>query len=248
MLQGFYSAASGMLMQQRHLNVISNNLANTQTPGFRSNQLVSQTFEETLQARLQGGVATEIGTAESTRIVSEVSDLWTHGGITETGRPFDMALQGYGFFNIQAEDGETYMTRNGMFDLDEEGFLILRGQGQVLSTGGAPIQVTISDILVEADGTIINSETGAEIAQLMITVPADDADMQQARNGMFTTANAAVAAENPMVLNGGYENSNVDMIYQQTAMISAQRNFSSAAQALQWIDQTYSHTVNIASL
>lgn len=245
MLQGFYSAASGMLMQQRHLNVISNNLANTQTPGYKANRLLSTTFEQTL-ARLERGNSGVIGTGESTRIVSEVADLWTEGGVTETGRPFDMAITGYGFFNIQNEEGEPYLTRNGQFDLDEEGYLQLRGQGRVLGQGG-PIKVDISDIQVLEDGTILNVGTGAEIGKLLITEPTEDAEITQQRNGLYL-ASAVQPVQNPKVEQGVWENSNVNLSDELAAMIMTQRNFSSAAQALQWIDRTYSLAVNIASL
>ncbi len=245
MLQGFYSVASGMLMQQRHLNVISNNLANAQTSGYKARRLLSTTFEQTL-ARMERNHNGVIGTGNSTRIVSEVNDLWTEGGVTETQRPFDMAIDGYGFFNIQAEDGETYLTRNGQFDLDEEGYLILRGQGRVLGTGG-PLQLGISNIRVLQDGTIENADTGAGLGQLQITEPAANAVTTAQRNGMYLTT-AAQPVQGPVVEQGVYENSNVNLSDELAAMIMTQRNFSSAAQALQWIDRTYSLAVNIASL
>lgn len=246
MLQGFYSAASGMLMQQRHLNVISNNMTNSQTPGFKTNRLLSTTFEETM-ARLEGRNSGVIGTTESTRIVEEVADIWTEGGVKETDRPLDMAVTGYGFFNVRNEEGEVFLTRNGMFDLDEEGYLILRGQGQVMGVGNAPIQVRTGDIFVDEDGTISDAATREQIGQLLITVPTEAATVTAERNGMYT-ATAVQPAEDPKVINGGYENSNVQLSDEMAAMIMTQRNFSSAAQALQFIDKTYSLAVNIASL
>ncbi|MDL2219726.1 flagellar hook-basal body protein [Ruminococcaceae bacterium OttesenSCG-928-O06] len=247
MLQGFYSAASGMLMQQRHLNVVANNLANAQTPGYKTNRLVSTTFQQALLARLEPGNSAYIGTGESTRIVDEVADIWTEGGIMETGRPFDLAITGYGFFNVQGADGTVYLTRNGQFDLDDEGFLMLPGEGRVLGANGAPIQVTTSDINVSATGAITNSVTGAAIGQLAITEPTEDAVVEQARNTMYT-ATATQPAGQPGIVQGAYENSNVNLTDELTAMIIAQRNFSSASQALQFIDATYAKAVNIAAL
>ncbi len=247
MLQGFYSAASGVLMQQRHLNIISNNLANMQAAGFKAKRLLSQTFEEQLMARLERGNTGYIGTVESTRIVSEVANLWTAGGIAETQRPLDMAVTGYGFFSIQADDGETYYTRNGQFDMDDEGYLILRDAGYVLGTNGAPIQVAISDITLAEDGTLTRNDTGAVVGVLDIREPAENAVIEQARNTMYTF-DATVPAADPMMIQGGYERSNVNLTDELSAMIMAQRNFSSASQALQWIDQTYAKAVNIAEL
>lgn len=245
MLQGFYSAASGMLQQQRHLNVIASNLANTQTAGYKANRLLSTTFEQTL-ARLERGNSAIIGTGESTRIVSEVADLYTEGGVTESGRPFDMAITGYGFFNIQSEDGQQYLTRNGQFVLDDEGYLYLRGKGRVLGQGG-PIKVDVSDIQVLEDGTILNGGTGAQIGRLLITEPTENAEISQQNNGMYLAAQTQPIA-NPKVEQGVWENSNVNLSDELAAMIMTQRNFSSSAQALQWIDRTYALAVNIASL
>ncbi len=249
MLQGFYTAASGMFMQQRSLNVISNNLANLQTAGFKSSQLVSSTFEQEFLTRFAQADTGFIGTGAPARIVDEVVDYHGFNGITETGRPFDLAITDYGFFNVQAEDGQTYLTRNGQFDLDEEGYLILRGRGRVMGTGG-PLQLNTSDIQVDENGLITNSITGAALGQLSITVPADDADVQQNPNGMFSLIGGGTGAlaATPQVVQGAYENSDVNMTDEMTAMMLAQRNFSSASQALQFIDATYAKAVNIAAI
>lgn len=249
MLQGFYTAASGMFMQQRHLNAISNNLANVQTAGYKAKRLVSTTFEQALLTRIEKDNTGGIGTGEPARIVDEVVNYWMGGGVTESGRPFDMAITKYGFFNVRGADGETYLTRNGQFDLDDEGFLILRDQGQVLGTGGAPIKVDISEIKVDEDGTIRNDNTNAVIGQLLITQPTENAVVEQARNGMYTaTATEPVPPPGPAVISGYYENSNVSLTDELSAMIMTQRNFSTASQSLQLIDQTYAKAVNIASL
>lgn len=249
MLQGFYSAASGMLMQQRALDVIANNLSNTQTPGYKTNRLLSSTFEQTLMTRLEHGKYSDVGSGSPVRIVSQVADLYTNGGLTETSRPFDMAITGAGFFNIQGDvDGQTYLTRDGQFDLDDEGYLILRGQGRVLGTGG-PMQISTSDITVSETGEITDSVTGAVLGQLAITAPNEDAVVEEQYNGMYqVTAGGTTAVAQPGIVQGALEDSNVSLTNEMTAMITAQRNFSSASQALQFIDATYAKAVNIASL
>lgn len=249
MLQGFYTAASGVLMQQRNLNLIGNNLANVQTPGYRTSRLLSTTFEQTMLARLEGNQSGRIGTGEPIRIVSEVDDIWTPGGVEETDRPFDLAITGTGFFNIQGEGGQVYITRDGQFDIDDEGFLVLREEGRVLGTNGAPIQLGTSNIAVDAEGVITNSITGAQLGQLAITVPPANAEIIETRNTLYQVAGGPGAqSAQPMVVQGGYENSNVNLTDETTAMIAAQRNFATAAQALQFIDETYAKAVNIAQL
>ncbi len=248
MLQGFYTAASGMFMQQRSLNVLANNLANLQTPGFKASRVLSSTFEQTYLSRLEKYNTGQIGVGNPARIVEEVPDIFTFNGITETSRPFDLAITGYGFFHVQGEDGQTYMTRDGQFDLDDQGFLVLRGRGRVMGTGG-PLQLNTSDIKVSANGQITNSITGANLGQLAITAPANDDEVQQNPNGLFTfTGGPGAQIANPQIVQGAYENSNVNMTDEMTAMMMAQRNFSSASQALQFIDATYAKAVNIAAV
>lgn len=237
------------MMQQRNLNLIANNMSNVQTPGYKTARLLSTTFEQNLLTRFEGINSGRVGTGEPVRIVSEVDDIWTAGGVEETTRPFDMAITGYGFFNIQGEDGQTYITRNGQFDIDDEGFLELRDRGRVLGANGQPIQLGTSDILVNEDGVITNSLTGANLGTLAVTVPAENAEILESRNGMYIVEGGPGAqSEDPMVVQGGYENSNVNLTDEMTAMMMAQRNFASASQALQFIDDTYAKAVNIAQL
>lgn len=138
MFSGFYTAASGMLMNQRRLNAVSNNMANQNTPGYQAKKVIGTTFDEEL-LRQQGGIETNIGGGSPIAIVAEEAIDFTQGNLKETNRPYDMAISGNGFFVIQGE-GQEYLTRNGNFDRDNEGYLVLRGVGRVLGDDG-PIKV-----------------------------------------------------------------------------------------------------------
>ena len=121
MLRGFYTAASGVLMQERTLNVLTNNLVNARTPGFRASRVVSTTFEDEYLVRLEKGASGAIGTGAPVRIVSDVPTLFDPSSLEETGRPYDLAINGEGFFNILTTDAQgnerQYLTRNGNFDV-----------------------------------------------------------------------------------------------------------------------------------
>lgn len=250
MLQGFYTAASGMLMQQRNLNTLSNNLTNARTPGYKANRLLSTTFDQTMLTRFEksnpNGVT--IGSGSPVRIVEEVADMLEVSGLSETNRSLDMGLNSPGFFNVQGEDGQVYLTRDGQFDLDNEGYLILRDRGRVMGTGG-PLRLNTSDILVSETGAITNSITGAALGQLAITNPGENATFQMERNGLYTTnAGVGPAQQNPVLVQGSLEDSNVNLTDEMTAIMMAQRNFQTASSALQMIDTTYAKAVNIAQL
>ena len=106
MLRGFYTAATGILMQQRKINVLTNNVANAETPGYRASRVVSSTFQQELMTRLEGSNTENIGSNAQIQVVSEVPTRFDPSSLEETGRPLDFALEGEGFFNVQAEDAD----------------------------------------------------------------------------------------------------------------------------------------------
>ena len=119
MYQGFYNLTSGMLTQQRNLNTISNNMVNVQTPGYKSDKMVSSTFQEEMLYRtgrtdkseyVPLGVTSKIRTAQRTYVNYE------QGSFNPTGGIYDFALSGNGFFCIDTPDGVRY-TRNGSFQI-----------------------------------------------------------------------------------------------------------------------------------
>ena len=102
MLRGFYTAASGILTQERTLNVLTNNMANVNTPGFRASRVVTTTFEHEFLTRIEGENIGAIGKGAPIRMVSDVPVRFDPSMLEESGRPYDVALDGQGFFNIQA--------------------------------------------------------------------------------------------------------------------------------------------------
>ena len=120
MLRGFYTAAAGILVQERTLDVLTNNMANARTPGFRASRVVTTSFEHELLTRIEGANTGRIGKGVPMRRVDDVLVKFDPNSLEETFRPYDMALDGVGYFNIQTEDGATqYLTRNGSFDVDD---------------------------------------------------------------------------------------------------------------------------------
>lgn len=272
MSTGFYAAASGMLMQQRVLNALSNNMANTKTPGFKTERVVSSIFEHELLNRIENG-NNLIGVGAPVRIVQDVPTGFDDpSSLEQTERPFDMAINGIGFFNIrvpgEGEDAEDQimMTRNGNFDVDEEGFLVLRGAGRVQGQEG-DIEVGGSAFTVQPDGTVWN-EKGAMVDKLYITAAKENTQLVKARNGLIKVEPNPVATpatiagltaydsgedagveevENVDIRQGWLESSNVDMNREMSLVIETQRNFQTCAKALQIIDERNQKTAAICS-
>lgn len=233
MLRGFYSAASGMLVQQRNLNVISNNLTNSQTVGYRAQRVMQDTFDQELVTRYENGEYTKIGDASQTAVVQTVETNFNESSIYETENPFDMAILGDGYFTVESDDGQTFLTRNGCFDIDSEGYLVLEDVGRVQGENG-DIYVGGSAFNMDEVGNIYDID-GNYSGRMLISQPAENSEMVKSTNGLFLTDNVT-QVDNPTLMQNGYERSNVDMNDEYTRLIEAQAAFKACSTAISTID------------
>ena len=239
MLRGFYTAASGILLQERTIDVLTNNIANARTPGFRASRVVSTTFDHELLTRIEGVNTRRIGVGSPVRRVEDVLVNFNPNSLEETYWPYDMAIDGLGYFNIQSEDGtQQFLSRNGNFDLDEQNRLILPGHGYVLGENG-PIELATSDFTVDTDGSIYD-DTGELVDKLLLTIPPEGTKIEQMPNGLYTVED--MAANVPVepgtkVVQGWLERNNININQEYTMVMEAQRAFQANSSALQIIDQ-----------
>ena len=245
MLSGFYTASSGMLVQQRNLNIISNNLVNSQTTGYKSERLITTTFDHEFLTRIEKNNNERIGSGSPVSLVDDVITNFNGSSLDETERPLDMAIVGEGFFNIQGEERQ-YMTRNGNFNIDQEGYLVLDGVGRVLGQNGAINLNGSSDFTVSSNGSIFDTN-GQYVDRLLITMPAEGANMTKYNNGLYS-ATGVVELNNATVYLNVLERSNTDMNLEYTRLIEAQRAFSSCSAALRIIDQMNAKAATLASI
>lgn len=240
-----------MLTQQRALNVQANNVANVNTPGFKAEDVVCTTFQQQLLTRIEGGRRTPIGKGSPIRLVEDVASRFDASMLEETGRPFDMALAGEGYFNIMV-DGRRMLTRNGNFDIDDEGYLILRGAGRVQGTKG-DLKIDGSDFTVTGEGEVLNAR-GRRVDDLLLSRPTEDTQLEKFANGLYVVPEgqeetALETVDDLYVIQNCIERSNVDMNRELTTVIETQRNFQSCNNALKVIDQMNQKTASmIASL
>lgn len=245
MLSGFYTVSSGMLVQQRNLNIISNNLVNSQTTGYKSERLITTTFDHEFLTRIEKNNNERIGSGSPVSLVDDVITNFNGSSLDETERPLDMAIVGEGFFNIQGEERQ-YMTRNGNFNIDQEGYLVLDGVGRVLGQNGAINLNGSSDFTVSSNGSIFDTN-GQYVDRLLITMPAEGANMTKYNNGLYS-ATGVVELNNATVYQNVLERSNTDMNLEYTRLIEAQRAFSSCSAALRIIDQMNAKAATLASI
>lgn len=271
MLRGFYTAASGMLSQQRRVEMLTNNIANANTPGYKADQAALRAFPEMLLARLDEvtiptknprsfGNQTTIGGIHSGVYMQEMVPLFSQGDLRETGQKTDIALidgvvpvdeetgtRGTLFFVVQNGNGEIRYTRNGNFTLDPQGFLTTMDGFYVLDENGDRIQLTNEDFQVTPDGTVF--ENGVRVSRLNVVFAENPNLVAKEGNGLFRSENVLPSAlNNPNVTyqlqQGFLERSNVDLSRSMTDMMSAYRAFEANQRILQAYDRSMDKAVN----
>ena len=244
MYKGFYNLTSGMLTQQRHLNVVGNNLVNVSTAGFKESRYTATTFDDVMYARVgnREKIYTDIGRQSYIRANSAVYTNFEQGIPEPTNIPLDFAIMGDGFFAIQGEDGTVSYTRAGSFSLDEEGYLCFPGVGYVLDPQGQTIQLRTDKITADKQGNIYDEYENL-LGQVGVYAFEDNGQLVHNENGFFT-GDGAQAMENPQLLWKYVERSNVELIRQMTDMITCQRALQSCATVTRMYDEVMSHSAS----
>ncbi len=236
MFQGYYNLASGMLTQNRNLNVVSNNMANILTPGYKRDVMYSSTFQEELISRtgnLEHKNATMLNDVSMKRVATETASDFTQGALEQTESPLDFALLGEGFFQIQTENGIRY-TRNGSFIIDDAGYLSLPEVGRVIGENG-PIYLGTDDIHMDPSGMLYRNDQ-VPLGRFALVTFADQSQLVKAGKGIFRS-DAAGIPSNVNIQQKTLERSNVDAGREIVAMMESQRALQSASQILKIYDQ-----------
>jgi flagellar basal-body rod protein FlgG len=237
MLKGFYNLTSGMITQQRYLNVVSNNITNISTAGYKEERYVGTTFGDAVYDRIGESIpqSTTVGPQSYILTTSNIYTNYEQGVPEPTGLPLDFAIQGDGFFAVQQEDGQVAYTRSGSFSLDEEGYLCLPGQGRVLDPNGQEILLGTDRVTGDGFGRIYTEEGNGYLGQVGVYNIEDTETLEHNDQGLFTGVEGT-AMDTPQVYWGYLERSNVDMVKQMTEMLTCQRSLQSAAEVLKMYD------------
>ena len=197
----------------REMQAVANNIANSSTTGFRREGLV---FAEHVR-RIDGAASLSMAHATA-RMTSALQ-----GALEATGGPFDMAIEGEGFFLLETPEGER-LTRAGAFRPNEASELVNPDGFRLLDAGGAPVFVPpdARSYGLAADGTL--SADGAPVAQVGLVRPVDPLTLSRAAGTLFT-AEAIEPVEDPRIVQGHLEASNVEPVAEIARMIAVQRAY-----------------------
>ncbi len=248
MIRGLYLSGTGMLTQRNKMDVITNNIANADTPGFREEKMLSRSFKDMLLERQNDPAVVraerEVGPLGTGIHVDEITLSFTQGAVEQTELSTDMAIEGDGFFVVNTPNGERY-TRAGNFHLTSEGKLVDSEGNSVQGTGGE-ITLQSDRFIVKANGTIYDENTGNEVGKLRIVEFTTPENLrEEAGTRFYAYGDAGMKdAEKSQVLQGYIEASNVDTAQQMVDMIIASRAYESSQKAVGMIDETLDSAVN----
>ena len=281
MVKGFYNLTSAMLTHGRHLDVISNNMSNAATAGFKADRFTGSTFENVMWELVGNKTKNyqDIGEQSWISAPSQLYTDYTQGSLDNTVLPLDFAINGPGYFAIQTgnaenaqqpeapenpEEGEEnpenpevpenqqaaeanlpedwanvrrgiVYTRAGSFSLDNEGYLTLPNQGRVLSQTFEPIRLVTDQFTTDGYGGLFTL-TGGFLGRIgVFTFEDEEAMLEKDAYGTFAAQQEGQPAATP-VLNGWLERANIDWVKEMTEMISTQRTYQSAAEAIKIYD------------
>ncbi len=250
-MRGLYLSEGAMLVQQAQLQVISNNLANLRSAGFKRDQGVETSFAEWMIYELRPekdagrvGALHPLGSKAHNVATQETVTSFAQGPLEVTERHLDFAIVGNGFFQVEGEEGILY-TRNGRFMLDADGTLVTADGYPVQGVGG-PINVPTDEVYTRRDGTLYyldeNGET-QDAGQLDIAAFGPDAGMEKVGNNYFAT-DAAEDEEDFELISGFLEGSNANLPREMAQLMKVRRTYEAAQKIMITYDQLLDKAAN----
>ncbi len=270
MVKGLYTAYTGMINEQHRMDVLTNNLANANTNGYKKEGATAQSFSDQLALKIKDytdapHTARGLGIINPGVKIGEGYVDWSEGPMKETNNSFDFAIGGYGFFAIeytnkavnierdQAGQTDIMYTRDGNFTLNSEGVLVTHDGDYVLSQDGGHIELDPNlPVTVNTQGEIMQD------GEVVSSIGVFDFEKTTYPDGRITYNNLehygenlympveaeAENAENYSVYSGFLEQSNVSIVDEMVNMIAVQRNYDTNQRMITTIDGTLDIAVN----
>lgn len=252
MTRGLYTAYTGMYNEQKRLDIISNNLANSATIGYKEEQVTSQAFKEMLAYKIRdrsnGFVDEPVGRMSLGVKIGETYTNWDQGSLRQTENTYDLAIQGSGLFTARGTDAKgqdkIYYTRNGSFTATSDGFVV-DNDGKHLQGEGGDLQVPTdaSKIVIDQNGAVYADDV--YIDTVKITDFEDYDYLKQYGDNYWETVDGATEVKGSYSLHQGFtEQSNVNVIDQMVDMITITRAYEAGQKMIQTQDNLLNRSVN----
>jgi flagellar basal-body rod protein FlgG len=260
-MKALHIAATGMMAQELNVEVISNNVANMRTTAFKAQRA---DFQDLLyeNVRRMGTLTSDSGTIVPAGVqigmgvkTAATPRIMTQGTITSSGKDFDLAIRGDGFFQIQTPDGQTAYTRDGSFELDSQGRLVTVDGYVVEPEITVPANArsfTVSNLGV-VEVSIDGQTQPQNLGQIQLARFINQAGLEAIGDNLYleTTASGAPNVDNPgaegfgNLLQAHLEQSNVNPVTEISDLIAAQRAYEMNARIISGADEMLSATANL---
>ncbi|MEW6049862.1 MAG: flagellar basal-body rod protein FlgF [Candidatus Zixiibacteriota bacterium] len=231
MIKGMYTSASGMIPRVKKQELVANNVANAATAGYKKDAIFIRELSKAEQK------LTPKQTDWQKPMVNETYVDYTPGTFDRTDNPLDLAIDGDGFFRLQDQDGNEFLTRSGTFQVDNAGFLSYPGGFRVIGESG-PLLVGNGAVNVGQGGEI---EVDGNQTGRIIPMTVDNMDkLEKVGGSLFRVPDGVQTspAANAMLRQGYLETSNVDIVREMVDMMIAYRTYETNAKALQVQDES----------
>ncbi len=247
MIKGLYSAASAMLAGMERQNILSHNIANLDTPGFKQIMVSMDDFVDTSViapseefayfSRLEDIGDLGLGVTTSGRITD-----FTQGALKPTYQPLDLAIEGPGFFSVETPEGVRY-TRDGRFLRDVEGQLVTIDGYLVLNDNGQSIVLPDGDVNIDPTGAItVDNEAVDQLGFVSFATP--DEELVHDMSNMFAAEGEPTGEEIGSIAQGYLETSNANAADLMTQMSIVVRAYEAAQQMVQSQDELLAKTIS----
>ena len=253
MLKGLYVAHTGMVNEQNRMDILTNNLANASTVGYKKEGSTSQSFSDLLAVKIKDASIGEMNVQRlgfnqpGVKIGENYTDF-TQGSFRITDNTYDLALSGEGFFALEftnkAGETTTLYTRAGQFTLNKDGELVNQDGDFVLDTQNRHILLdTLKDASIDQSGRIY--QDGIQVAQIQVVDFENYDYLQKYGETYYRPIEGAQMTAADVQVNSGYlEMSNVSTVMEMVNLISVTRAYESNQKIIQTYDQSLDIAVN----
>lgn len=241
MVRGLYTGWTGMYNEQKRLDVISNNLANSATVGFKKEGATSQSFKDVLTIKVRDDHGDSyIGNMNLGVKIGEIYTDYSQGSVRETGNTYDMAIDGSGFFTIAYTDANgntsTRYTRAGEFMITKEGYVVTsEGQHLMGESDWLQVPVDAAEVVIDTDGTVYADGTAVDVVKLTDFENYDY--LKKFGETMYQPVQGAVEKEaTGSILQGYTEQSNVNVVSEMVNLINITRAYEANQKVIKAMD------------
>jgi flagellar basal-body rod protein FlgG len=256
MVRGLYTAWTGMANEQKRLDIISNNLANAATVGYKQDNVTTQSFDDVLTIKIKD--ASElyherpIGKMKLGVKLGEVYTDFGQGSLRETSNTFDVALEGKGFFQLSVTDKngneQTFYTRDGSFTMTHEGNIVDMNGNKLIGEGGnISVPVDASDIVIDTDGSVFAD--GVLVDKILITDFEDYNYLKKYGENMYSMVEGGTQIPSEASVHQGFtEQSNVNVVAEMVDMIAITRAYEANQKVIQTVDNTLEQAASVGKV